>query len=535
MLDKFTTLLSVFLRRNLVINFSAIETCNARCTMCNVWKSNQGFSFQPGNMADFDKTIKTFTKHIGISGGEPFLRPDLIDLVSAALTNFPSLKSLSITSHGFQEQRIRSQLHDIQLLCEAKKVSFSLNLSIDGDQKSHDQQRGVPGGYDKVLRSAVYANSLRVPIQFQFTATSENVYTAPHVLFLAEQMDASIVFRVATNITRLGQKDRDIVGLHASERSYFSDFLLSEKVMDVSSLSRRIYYRALSKYLLRGEKFNRFCLFKQNGLYVDGNKNAYPCSLATQALGKIESQAIEKLTSTKIRKQLVINKCPDCIHDQSFIPSPKEYITEIFFKYAPRAMSKRLIFLTNIFFNSIKSSFQNTKIQKGSVLVIGQYGGEHVGDSAILGGVLQSLPVSSTVDIASIRPDRTKFWLTGLVNIRQKVRVLSISEAFQNIRRYERIVFGGGPIMWLPTILLYHYALVLLSSRQSIIEINGCGIIESRSKIFKIIVKQILRRAQKIEFRSSYSMIFCEEHRITGAKLIEDPAITYMLTNYEKK
>src|SRR5690349_11887398 len=50
--------------------------CNSKCIMCNIWKE------QPQNELsshDFLKLPKTL-KDINITGGEPFLRKDLVDI-----------------------------------------------------------------------------------------------------------------------------------------------------------------------------------------------------------------------------------------------------------------------------------------------------------------------------------------------------------------------------------------------------------------------------------------------------------------------
>ena len=51
--------------------------CNARCQMCNIWQVKDHDDCKPEDY----RVIPTSLRHINVSGGEPFLRADLPEII----------------------------------------------------------------------------------------------------------------------------------------------------------------------------------------------------------------------------------------------------------------------------------------------------------------------------------------------------------------------------------------------------------------------------------------------------------------------
>ena len=74
--------------------------CNAKCHMCNIWK----------NPTKKEKEIKAEhlqslpkVKNFNVTGGEPFIRRDLNELIEVLL---PKTKRLVISTNGYYTDRI---------------------------------------------------------------------------------------------------------------------------------------------------------------------------------------------------------------------------------------------------------------------------------------------------------------------------------------------------------------------------------------------------------------------------------------------
>ena len=185
------------------INFPINNVCNAKCVMCDVWKENDydELSIEDLNHLSESGFLKNL-KHVGLSGGEPFLRKD-IDKIVNSLINNPKIKSLSITSHGFNTERIKQKIPIIVDSCKKSNVKFRINFSLDGINELHDQIRGVKGGFTKLVNSINFCQKIGCEIELQCTVTKRNVYNLIEIQHWARENECNIIYRLGTSIERL--------------------------------------------------------------------------------------------------------------------------------------------------------------------------------------------------------------------------------------------------------------------------------------------------------------------------------------------
>jgi len=127
--------------------------CNAKCESCFYWKETE----TAGERSELtpEETKKIAEKlprlvQLTLSGGEPFLREDLFDLVSPIIEKSrPGF--LSIPSNGIMTDRIikTSQL----LLSRYPWLRVNIELSLDGIGKTHDRIRGRTGAFEELTKT----------------------------------------------------------------------------------------------------------------------------------------------------------------------------------------------------------------------------------------------------------------------------------------------------------------------------------------------------------------------------------------------
>ena len=135
--------------------------CDERCIHCFYWdelnpKPNADFT-----LAEFERTLTSMGEifNLFIGGGEPFLRPDLAEIVLAAhRTN--GVANVYLPTNGQHTERVVSTLS--RVLQRAPGLRFHLNLSVDHvDEDEHDRIRGRQGAYRRMLKTADAVKSLR--------------------------------------------------------------------------------------------------------------------------------------------------------------------------------------------------------------------------------------------------------------------------------------------------------------------------------------------------------------------------------------
>ncbi|MBN2055237.1 radical SAM protein [bacterium] len=97
--------------------------------------------------------------HLLVSGGEPFLRDDLEDVISAFIIH-ARVRFVGIPTNGTLTSRLLSSMTG--LLGRHPHVRFNLNLSIDGLESHHDLMCGRPGAFGQLLATAEALQPLRV-------------------------------------------------------------------------------------------------------------------------------------------------------------------------------------------------------------------------------------------------------------------------------------------------------------------------------------------------------------------------------------
>jgi len=141
-----------------VLTLFVTSRCNARCRHCFYWKSlNQKQDLTLKEIERLSNSLGKLDKLL-ISGGEPFLRHDLPEICQIFFDN-NSLGMINIPTNGLRPLLIRDQLMHILERAEGRSVRIS--LSLDGTEAVHDENRGVPGGFMKVIETYKLVKSLQ--------------------------------------------------------------------------------------------------------------------------------------------------------------------------------------------------------------------------------------------------------------------------------------------------------------------------------------------------------------------------------------
>lgn len=523
------------------VNFPITDNCNSKCRMCNVWKdkSENELSAEEIKTIYSNKLFKK-VKHLGISGGEPTLRKDLLDCVSAILTALPKLQSLSITSHGFHPTKWKRFLPEIKQLCEKSNTFFKLNISVDGIEDLHNEVRRVENGWEKVIKTIQIAKSLGVPLQIQCTVSKHNVYGINEVLHFAKKNNIELIFRKATSINRLYNSNiTNEFYTSTPEDSFFSDFLKSKTLKtNTSNPGRLLFYKELSDRIIKGTKRKAPCHFQYNGVLISAHGEMFHCSIDQKALGDCRANDPYSIYFSKNSinqlKELTTNICPNCLHDQSGAWTPFKLIKNSIISKSSKIKSleqlmlfafKNLKLIFGLYKRRVKIATTSTK---QNIHIIGAYGGEHVGDSAILGGVVLRLldryKHSNNITVYSKRPDRTAFWIKGL-DFKQDVELVvkDYNELNKiNCNTNDALIWAGGPIMEMPQDLFEHYVTIKSFCKQNLkFEIIGCG-----WGPFK--TKYSLKLANKIATLSSYTEMRDDYQLPIPYVKKQDPAFDYL-------
>jgi MoaA/NifB/PqqE/SkfB family radical SAM enzyme len=254
--------------------------CNAKCYMCNTWQfpSRKEEEYDP-ELVDKLPAGLTF---INITGGEPFLRQDIEEIVEKALNK---TKRLVISSNGYFTDRI------IKLFARFGN-RVGIRISIEGLPAANDELRGIKDGFDHGLRTLTTLHGMGITdIGFGMTVSDRNADDMIELYQLANAM--GLEFATATT--------HNSFYFHTTENQYQEQEKVAktfEKIaLELLQTNKpknwfRAYFNMGLARKVRGQKRALPCEVGTDMFFVDPAGNVLPCNGSDKAMimGNLHSQ-----------------------------------------------------------------------------------------------------------------------------------------------------------------------------------------------------------------------------------------------------
>ena len=329
------------------LNGTVIVTyrCNAKCTMCNRYKVPSKPEEEISN-----ETIKKLPEmyFTNITGGEPFIRDDLKDIVRELLKKSDRIV---ISTNGFFTDRI------VELCKEFPQVG--IRISIEGLEKTNNEIRGLDDGFNrgyttlkKLVDMGMKDVGFGMTVQDRNAADLVPLYNISDELgmeFATASLHNSFYFVESNNII----KDRLTVAQN------FED--LVNRLLDSNSPKKwfRAYFNhGLINYIFSQKRLLP-CDMSFDTFFIDPYGDVMPCNgtKKKQVMGNLNRQSWEELWNSEQAEKVrsFVRNCDrNCWMIGSVSPAMHKYI------YKPAAWVIKHKFLR--FFKKKKYSMYENKI-----------------------------------------------------------------------------------------------------------------------------------------------------------------------------
>ena len=301
------------------LNGTVIVTyrCNARCNMCS--------RYQAPSKPEEELTLETIRKlppmyFTNITGGEPFIRTDLKDIVREL---YKKSDRIVISTNGFFTDRI------VELCKEFPDIG--IRISIEGLEETNNKIRGLQDGFNRGYSTLKKLREMGMKdVGFGMTVQDQNAPDLVPLYKIADEMDLefatasvhnSFYFVEARNIIH----DRSMVAEH------FED-LINELLKSKSPKKwmRAYFNHGLINYIY-GQKRLLPCDMSFDTFFIDPYGDVMPCNGTRdkEVMGNLNSQTWEALWNSEkaeaVRKKV---RCCDrnCWMIGSVSPAMHKYI-----------------------------------------------------------------------------------------------------------------------------------------------------------------------------------------------------------------
>jgi radical SAM protein with 4Fe4S-binding SPASM domain len=265
--------------------------CNARCTMCNIWRTPAQNELSPEEWSNVPPALRD----INISGGEPFLREDLPSLVEVFRNRCPRARII-ISSNGIGPERIRG----VASLLVRIDPTIGVGISIDGIGETHDRIRGVRGAYLQATESLEILKGAGVKdLRVAFTAVEQNLDEMEDVYELSRRLEVEFSCVVAHDSEIYFRTEGKFVKSTGTLITRLNSVALKElATSSPKRWFRSYFYKGLADYLRDGRRMLP-CLAGDATLFIDPTGEVYPCNVLGLSMGNIRDRAFNELWSAE--------------------------------------------------------------------------------------------------------------------------------------------------------------------------------------------------------------------------------------------
>ncbi len=293
------------------------NACNLSCAHCLVESSPSGI---PGEGTDFwldaiDQALALGVGRFYMTGGEPFLRPDIFDLIDR-IDRGPARAELIILTNAMllKGEKLRE-------LSRRDPRRLKLQISLDGPTAAvNDPIRGR-GSFDATVRGIKEAIGVGFAPTLTTVVTRSNVAALPQMVSLAASLGIRNLHLLlshhrgrAIGAEEMGSPSGDEL-LEAFRKTAEAAREAGITFDNLDVLRQRLLGRPGVKADLSNAAYESLCVYADGGVYP----SAALAGLPELRLGRLRDQTLERIWRTariaeEIRKATVQTKarCKDC-------------------------------------------------------------------------------------------------------------------------------------------------------------------------------------------------------------------------------
>ncbi len=310
------------------VNLATTYYCNSRCTMCSIWELYRMDRSRASAELSLEDIRVIFSsrrflglRSIALTGGEPFLRRDLVDIAGYFLTQHPTAGIVIPTDSVSPKLTIRSVGKILERYAPAKD-RLSITVSLDGLRETHNRQRGLDC-FDNAIEVIESLAPMELTLQVSYTITPLNTGDILKTYRLARERGAS--FSV-----QFGQSSSHYYGERSSSSHRWREDELERVQSQIAEIADERWAELGTKsrlmdttdyFMRRMVDYQRSprriftCYSGTHSVFIDPYGDVYPCLMLDRKLGNAKRDGFDAVwdgaEARAARRFIAERKC-DC-------------------------------------------------------------------------------------------------------------------------------------------------------------------------------------------------------------------------------
>ncbi len=302
------------------LSLEVTRRCIARCVMCNIWRMPPTSTELSADdwLRLLSSPIMSEIKELDITGGEPFLKRDLVDLLMGIgrlkRDHLRRLASVAITTNGFLTDTVLRSVRDVIAPLDAAGVGLVFACGLDAVGATHERIRNVKGGWRKLDATIRGLTALRrqFPSLVLGIKTTVSRYNINELAAVCRYADDHGLFTIISPYILTANRYANL------ERA--SALAFSEE--DLRTL-REFYRTARFRWSDYGNEIRRYldtgrmekpCSAGFNYFFIRSTGELYPCPIIDAPLGNVRDAPIASLirSPAAARFRKAVGRHPEC-------------------------------------------------------------------------------------------------------------------------------------------------------------------------------------------------------------------------------
>jgi radical SAM protein with 4Fe4S-binding SPASM domain len=250
--------------------------------MCDIWEIYKKHPDKKKEEVTPSEWIRTFTQAVmirnlppgsvlSITGGEPFLRKDIAEIVQGIMKETPFAETIIFTN-GLLPDRIVEQCETILQKMPDQK-SLSVQVSIDGVGEVHNKIRGMQSGFSRAVETVQLLKKLQKNypnlrrLETGLVIQPDNVDTLDEVVSFRKEMGLPGGYMIQQNLPYFNSihPENPVPGYTPEQKNKLIRF------------SRQFSIPGVQKWLNNPAKRPLSCYAGYSSFYIDAYGDVYPC------------------------------------------------------------------------------------------------------------------------------------------------------------------------------------------------------------------------------------------------------------------
>lgn len=320
--------------------------CNMRCDHCFYLEEINDSSRTELSIEQIEKLAKDLggLHWIALSGGEPYLRKDLVEIIQA-FYRYSRPNIMSHVTNGYYPDRISVMTRKMAESCPKSKnlVIFSL----DGLEKTHEEIRHSPGSFGKVKESiqAVQKHQSDYPNLETGVVITAQENNREELIPLIEYIESNLMpDGVYINLQRDHTQPSNVLVdpktlKHYQDAVAFYEKLRAKKQLKKSNLldrlldgKNKLQKRTIAK-IAEENAYQLPCLAGKVSVVVDELGNVYACELLKEPMGNLKDNSFKEIwfseKSVSLSDSITKDKCyctHECAMSSSLLFNPPKLV-----------------------------------------------------------------------------------------------------------------------------------------------------------------------------------------------------------------